>query len=690
METKELEASKPYQIAKTMVDKIISDLEKYFNSNNEKSLITDIPLTATNTLNLLRMLNENEAARLMWYAKDVIEKLLADKPNVKLADEERQNVIEALTANTVFLDFLINNKTDNPRKPLEPIMQKLFSQEVSERAVAKVSKGIELKESGTELEKEYLGNKPHQSSMVVQSTSISEIKENVEDKLATPETMNVVEEVVSEPVAVDEKEETAEQSIADSIFENAKNKVEPNGAYIYQKAEDAKNSYEEPAQETQEVNIVAEEYKPAIADTYPLLHNAVYPDFVKSRIARDVLDIKNNDELSSDDNGIMIIRVQSGDLLSPVMTEQDKEEFGFDGNDINRYIKARNAALAGKINADQYRNLRRMFHTLKGTLRSLYLTKVQNYAYIMEHYYNDILSGLTEGELYTIPKELLAVSDYVFFEECKMFEQLYLSNKEDENSGVVDFDIGILEQLIDLLKAKDSQGVYNVLSAVYKAHNDINGEERLREVYQMIGNDTDTDTNTNVVVENTDDDFISAEEMMAEKALYEREGKQTLIIDEQEPAIDENVSDTVADEAVDESIVETAQEPVEHTPVDNIATSDIVEQEIDETPVIKRNFIDITDEDEDVVEVSQDEDEENISGKDDFEVRFDESVSPEDEQGEYNEYNAFADQLGAQFDDEAKEQITEGLGVAIGQNKVVYDALGEIIKQLEIIRKQFK
>ena len=696
LETKELEASKPYQIAKTMVDKIISDLEKYFNSNNEKSLITDIPLTATNALNLLRMLNENEAARLMWYAKDVIEKLLADKPNVKLADEERQNVIEALTANTVFLDFLINNKTDNPRKPLEPIMQKLFSQEVSERAVAKVSKGIELKESGTELEKEYLGNKPHQSSMVVQSTSINEIKENVEDKLATPENTTVVEEVVSEPVAVDEKEETAEQSIADSIFENAKNKVEPNGAYIYQKAEDAKNSVENSAQETQEVNIVTEEYKPAIVNTYPSLHNAVYPDFVKSKIERDVLDIKNNDELSSDDNGIMIIRVQSGDLLSPVMTEQDKEEFGFDGNDINRYIKARNAALTGKINADQYRNLRRMFHTLKGTLRSLYLTKVQNYAYIMEHYYNDILSGLTEGELYTIPKELLAVSDYVFFEECKMFEQLYLSNKEDENSGVVDFDIGILEQLIDLLKAKDSQGVYNVLSAVYKAHNDINGEERLREVYQMIGSDTEA----NVAVENTDDDFISAEEMMAEKALYEREGKQTLIIDEQEPAIDENVSDTVADEAVDESIVETAQEPVEHTPVDNIvdtevepnniATSDIVEQEIDETPVIKRNFIDITDEDEDIVEVSQDEDEENISGKDDSEVRFDESVSPEDEQGEYNGYNAFADQLGAQFDDDHKEQVTEGLGIAIGQNKVVYDALGEIIKQLEIIRNQFK
>ena len=60
-------------------------------------------------------------------------------------------------------------------------------------------------------------------------------------------------------------------------------------------------------------------------NTYPSLHNAVYPDFVKSKIERDVLDIKNNDELSSDDNGIMIIRVQSGDLLSPVMTYQDKE-----------------------------------------------------------------------------------------------------------------------------------------------------------------------------------------------------------------------------------------------------------------------------------------------------------------------------------------------------------------------------
>lgn len=698
LETKELEASKPYQIAKTMVDKIISDLEKYFNSNNEKSLITDIPLTATNALNLLRMLNENEAARLMWYAKDVIEKLLADKPNVKLADEERQNVIEALTANTVFLDFLINNKSDNPRKPLEPIMQKLFSQEVSERTVAKVSKGIELKESGTELEKEYLGNKPHQSSMVVQSTSINEIKENVEDKLATPETTNVVEEVVSEPVTVDEKEETAAQSIADSIFENAKNKVEPNGAYIYKMAEDAKGSQEELSQNEPEVDIVAEEYTPSIADTYPPLHNAVYPDFVKSRIVRDVLDINKNTELYGDSSEIMTICYQLSELLSPVMSEEDKEAYPVEGDNINikDYIKVRNAALSGKITTAQYRNIRRMFHTFKGTFRSLYLTKVQDYAYIMEHYFNDIISGLNENDLYSVPKELLAVSDYVFFEEYKMFEQLYLSNKEDENSGVVDFDIGILEQLIDLLKAKDSQGVYNVLSAVYKAHNDINGEERLREVYQMIG----SNTNTNVVVENTDDDFISAEEMMAEKALYEREGKQTLIIDEQEPAIDENVSDTVADEAIDESIVETAQELVEHTPVDNIvdtevepnniATSDIVEQEIDETPVIKRNFIDITDEDEDVVEVSQDEDEENISGKDDSEVRFDESVSPEDEQGEYNEYNAFADQLGAQFDDDHKEQVTEGSGIAIGQNKVVYDALGEIIKQLEIIRNQFK
>jgi hypothetical protein len=696
LETKELEASKPYQIAKTMVDKIISDLEKYFNSNNEKSLITDIPLTATNALNLLRMLNENEAARLIWYAKDVIEKLLADKPNVKLADEERQNVIEALTANTVFLDFLINNKTDNPRKPLEPIMQKLFSQEVSERAVAKVSKGIELKESGTELEKEYLDSKPHQSSMVVQSTSINEIKENVEDKSATTENTTVVKESVYEPVAevVEEKVETTEQSIADSIFENAKNKVEPNGAHIYKMAEEARHSYEDIEKDEPIVSDIQEEYKPTIVETYPALHNAVYPDFVKSRIERDVLDIKNNDELSSDDNGIMIIRVQSGDLLSPVMTEQDKEEFGFDGNDINRYIKARNAALAGKINADQYRNLRRMFHTLKGTLRSLYLTKVQNYAYIMEHYYNDILSGLAEGELYPISKELLAVSDYVFFEECKMFEQLYLSNKEDKNSGVVDFDIGILEQLIDLLKAKDSQGVYNVLSAVYKAHNDINGEERLREVYQMIGNDID-----NVAVENTDDDFISAEEMMAEKALYEKEGKPTLIIDEQEPVLEETADAPIESEleenvVTEQEHVEPAQvENIENTVVDNeqqvesnadVSSSDI-EQEVEE-PVIKRNFIDITD-DEDVIEVSKDEDEENISGKDDSDVRFDESVSSEDESGEYSQ---FADQLGVQFDDEPKEPIAQEVGGSIGSNKVVYDALGEIIKQLAIIRDQFK
>lgn len=693
LETKELEASKPYQIAKTMVDKIISDLEKYFNSNNEKSLITDIPLTATNALNLLRMLNENEAARLMWYAKDVIEKLLADKPNVKLADEERQNVIEALTANTVFLDFLINNKTDNPRKPLEPIMQKLFSQEVSERAVAKVSKGIELKESGTELEKEYLNSKPHQSSMVVQSTSINEIKENVEDKSATTENTTVVKESVYEPVAevVEEKVETTEQSIADSIFENAKNKVEPNGAHIYKMAEEARHSYEEFEKDEPTVSDIQEEYQPTIVETYPALHNAVYPDFVKSRIERDVLDIKNNDELSSDDNGIMIIRVQSGDLLSPVMTEQDKEEFGFDGNDINRYIKARNAALAGKINADQYRNLRRMFHTLKGTLRSLYLTKVQNYAYIMEHYYNDILSGLSEGELYPIPKELLAVSDYVFFEECKMFEQLYLSNKEDKNSGVVDFDIGILEQLIDLLKVKDSQGVYNVLSAVYKAHNDINGEERLREVYQMIGNDID-----NVTVEDADDDFISAEEMMAEKVLYEKEGKPTLIIDEQEPVLEETVDAPIESE-LEENVV-TEQEHVEPAQVENTVVDDEqqlesnadvsggdIEQEVEE-PVIKRNFIDITD-DEDVIEVSKDEDEENISGKDDSDVRFDESVSSEDESGEYSQ---FADQLGVQFDDEPKEPIVQEVGGSIGSNKVVYDALGEIIKQLAIIRDQFK
>ena len=693
LETKELEASKPYQIAKTMVDKIISDLEKYFNSNNEKSLITDIPLTATNALNLLRMLNENEAARLMWYAKDVIEKLLADKPNVKLADEERQNVIEALTANTVFLDFLINNKTDNPRKPLEPIMQKLFSQEVSERTVAKVSKGIELKESGTELEKEYLDSKPHQSSMVVQSTSINEIKENVEDKSATTENTTVVKESIYEPVAevVEEKVETTEQSIADSIFENAKNKVEPNGAHIYKMAEEARHSYEEVEKDEPTVSDIQEEYKPTIVETYPALHNAVYPDFVKSRIERDVLDIKNNDELSSDDNGIMIIRVQSGDLLSPVMTEQDKEEFGFDGNDINRYIKARNAALAGKINADQYRNLRRMFHTLKGTLRSLYLTKVQNYAYIMEHYYNDILSGLSEGELYPIPKELLAVSDYVFFEECKMFEQLYLSNKEDKNSGVVDFDIGILEQLIDLLKAKDSQGVYNVLSAVYKAHNDINGEERLREVYQMIGNDID-----NVAVEDADDDFISAEEMMAEKVLYEKEGKPTLIIDEQEPVLEETVDAPIESE-LEENVV-TEQEHVEPAQVENTVVDDEqqlesnadvsggdIEQEVEE-PVIKRNFIDITD-DEDVIEVSKDEDEENISGKDDSDVRFDESVSSEDESGEYSQ---FADQLGVQFDDEPKEPIVQEVGGSIGSNKVVYDALGEIIKQLAIIRDQFK
>lgn len=693
LETKELEASKPYQIAKTMVDKIISDLEKYFNSNNEKSLITDIPLTATNALNLLRMLNENEAARLMWYAKDVIEKLLADKPNVKLADEERQNVIEALTANTVFLDFLINNKTDNPRKPLEPIMQKLFSQEVSERTVAKVSKGIELKESGTELEKEYLDSKPHQSSMVVQSTSINEIKENVEDKSATTENTTVVKESIYEPVAevVEEKVETTEQSIADSIFENAKNKVEPNGAHIYKMAEEARHSYEEVEKDEPTVSDIQEEYKPTIVETYPALHNAVYPDFVKSRIERDVLDIKNNDELSSDDNGIMIIRVQSGDLLSPVMTEQDKEEFGFDGNDINRYIKARNAALAGKINADQYRNLRRMFHTLKGTLRSLYLTKVQNYAYIMEHYYNDILSGLSEGELYPIPKELLAVSDYVFFEECKMFEQLYLSNKEDKNSGVVDFDIGILEQLIDLLKAKDSQGVYNVLSAVYKAHNDINGEERLREVYQMIGNDID-----NVTVEDADDDFISAEEMMAEKVLYEKEGKPTLIIDEQEPVLEETVDAPIESE-LEENVV-TEQEHVEPAQVENTVVDDEqqlesnadvsggdIEQEVEE-PVIKRNFIDITD-DEDVIEVSKDEDEENISGKDDSDVRFDESVSSEDESGEYSQ---FADQLGVQFDDEPKEPIVQEVGGSIGSNKVVYDALGEIIKQLAIIRDQFK
>ena len=693
LETKELEASKPYQIAKTMVDKIISDLEKYFNSNNEKSLITDIPLTATNALNLLRMLNENEAARLMWYAKDVIEKLLADKPNVKLADEERQNVIEALTANTVFLDFLINNKTDNPRKPLEPIMQKLFSQEVSERTVAKVSKGIELKESGTELEKEYLDSKPHQSSMVVQSTSINEIKENVEDKSATTENTTVVKESIYEPVAevVEEKVETTEQSIADSIFENAKNKVEQNGAHIYKMAEEARHSYEEVEKDEPTVSDIQEEYKPTIVETYPALHNAVYPDFVKSRIERDVLDIKNNDELSSDDNGIMIIRVQSGDLLSPVMTEQDKEEFGFDGNDINRYIKARNAALAGKINADQYRNLRRMFHTLKGTLRSLYLTKVQNYAYIMEHYYNDILSGLSEGELYPIPKELLAVSDYVFFEECKMFEQLYLSNKEDKNSGVVDFDIGILEQLIDLLKAKDSQGVYNVLSAVYKAHNDINGEERLREVYQMIGNDID-----NVTVEDADDDFISAEEMMAEKVLYEKEGKPTLIIDEQEPVLEETVDAPIESE-LEENVV-TEQEHVEPAQVENTVVDDEqqlesnadvsggdIEQEVEE-PVIKRNFIDITD-DEDVIEVSKDEDEENISGKDDSDVRFDESVSSEDESGEYSQ---FADQLGVQFDDEPKEPIVQEVGGSIGSNKVVYDALGEIIKQLAIIRDQFK
>ena len=456
-------------------------------------------------------------------------------------------------------------------------------------------------------------------------------------------------------------------------------------------AEEARHSYEEFEKDEPTVSDIQEEYQPTIVETYPALHNAVYPDFVKSRIERDVLDIKNNDELSSDDNGIMIIRVQSGDLLSPVMTEQDKEEFGFDGNDINRYIKARNAALAGKINADQYRNLRRMFHTLKGTLRSLYLTKVQNYAYIMEHYYNDILSGLSEGELYPIPKELLAVSDYVFFEECKMFEQLYLSNKEDKNSGVVDFDIGILEQLIDLLKAKDSQGVYNVLSAVYKAHNDINGEERLREVYQMIGNDID-----NVAVENADDDFISAEEMMAEKALYEKEGKPTLIIDEQEPVLEETVDAPIESE-LEENVV-TEQEHVEPAQVENTVVDDEqqlesnadvsggdIEQEVEE-PVIKRNFIDITD-DEDVIEVSKDEDEENISGKDDSDVRFDESVSSEDESGEYSQ---FADQLGVQFDDEPKEPIAQEVGGSIGSNKVVYDALGEIIKQLAIIRDQFK
>lgn len=694
--TKELEASKPYQIAKTMVDKIISDLEKYFNSNNEKSLITDIPLTATNALNLLRMLNENEAARLMWYAKDVIEKLLADKPNVKLAEEERQNVIEALTANTVFLDFLINNKTDNPRKPLEPIMQKLFSQEVSERAVAKVSKGIELKESGTELEKEYLDSKPHQSSMVVQSTSINEIKENVEDKTATTENTTVVNESVYEPVAeaVEEKVETTEQSIADSIFENAKNKVESNGAHIYKMAEYAKGTQEELSQNEPEVDIVAEEYTPSIAHTYPQLHNAIYPDFVKSRIVRDVLDINKNTELHGDSDEVMTICCQSADLLSPVMSEEDKEAYGFAGETIETYLKVRSAALAGKINIVQYRNLRRMFHTLKGSLRSLYLTKVQDYAYIMEHYYNDIISGLNENDLYFVPKELLAVSDYVFFEECKMFEQLYLSNKEDENSGVVDFDIGILEQLIDLLKAKDSQGVYNVLSAVYKAHNDISGEERLREVYQMIGNNID-----NVAVENADDDFISAEEMMAEKALYEKEGKPTLIIDEQEPVLEET-ADAPIESELEENVV-NEQEHVEPSQVENLENTvagnedqidpnaDVsngdIEQEVEE-PVIKRNFIDITD-DEDVIEVSKDEDEENISGKDDSDVRFDESVSSEDESSEYSQ---FADQLGVQFDDEPKEPIAQEVGGSIGSNKVVYDALGEIIKQLAIIRDQFK
>ena len=90
--------------------------------------------------------------------------------------------------------------------------------------------------------------------------------------------------------------------------------------------------------------------------------------------------------------------------------------------------------------------------------------------------------------------------------------------------------------------------------------------------------------------------------------------------------------------------------------------------------------------------MSQDEDEENISTKDDSDVRFDESVSVslEYEQEKYNEYEQFANQLGAQFDDETKEQVTKDLGIAVGQNKVVYDALGEIIKQLEIIREQFK
>lgn len=696
LETKEIEASKPYQITKTMVDKIIIDLEKYFNSSNDKSLITDIPLTATNALNLLRMLNENEAARLMWYVKDVIEKLLADKPNVKLADEDRHNVVEALTANTVFLDLFINNKTENPREPLEPIMQKLFSQEVSKRSVVKVSKVIELKESGTELEKEYLDNKPHQSSMVVKSTSINEIKENVEDKSTTSENAVIIDKVVSEPVdkTVNEKMETAEQSIADSIFENAKNKVEPNGAYIYKMAEDTKGTQEELSQNEPEVDIVAEEYTPSIADTYPRLHNAIYPDFVKSRIVRDVLDINKNTELHGDSDEVMTICCQSADLLSPVMSEEDKEAYGFAGETIETYLKVRSAALAGKINLVQYRNLRRMFHTLKGSLRSLYLTKVQDYAYIMEHYYNDIISGLNENDLYTVPKELLAVSDYVFFEESKMFEQLYLSNKEDENGGVVDFDIGILEQLIELLKAKDTQGIYNILSAIYKAHNDINGEERLHEVYQMVDNDIDE------VADENADEFIAAEEMMAEKALYEKEGKPTLIIDEQEPVIDENVSETVVGKDIDENI-ETEQKSIVPTPVDNIVgieveqnniVSDVVEQEIDETPIIKRNFVDVTDEDEDVVEVSQDEDEENISTKDDSDVRFDESVSVslEYEQEKYNEYEQFANQLGAQFDDGTKEQVTKDLGIAIGQNKVVYDALGEIIKQLEIIREQFK
>ena len=186
---------------------------------------------------------------------------------------------------------------------------------------------------------------------------------------------------------------------------------------------------------------------------------------------------------------------------------------------------------------------------------------------------------------------------------------------------------------------------------------------------------------------------------MAEKALYEKEGKPTLIIDEQEPVLEET-ADAPIESELEENVV-TEQEHVEPSQVENLENTvagnedqidpnaDVsngdIEQEVEE-PVIKRNFIDITD-DEDVIEVSKDEDEENISGKDDSDVRFDESVSSEDESSEYSQ---FADQLGVQFDDEPKEPIAQEVGGSIGSNKVVYDALGEIIKQLAIIRDQFK